>query len=163
MYKFLFSLHYLHIWDHSGAVSVWLRKMPCTPGDSECPSVPGLLRLWGTISVVGECGGWWKIDFASSQCSHCSRHFTNGHWPRHVFGGISTASPSLCQDEWGGWGKITISQFCSPASNSCWHLCTVWGSQLSLPGSAGMGHKSINVMILRLPPPPSNSYWHHVL
>lgn len=45
-------------------------------------------------------------------------------------------SVGICGAE---WGKMMISQLCPPASSGCWHLCTVWGSQLSLPSSAGGG------------------------
>lgn len=50
----------------SGAALLWLEKMPPT-GATGVPSVTGLLLLGGITTALGQCGGWWRTGFASSQ------------------------------------------------------------------------------------------------
>lgn len=45
-----------------------LSKMPRTHWDGECPFCDQLTLLGGP-TIVGECGGWWRTGYVSSQSS----------------------------------------------------------------------------------------------
>lgn len=69
-------------------------------------SVTILPHLWGTTTVVGRCGRWWRTSFASSQnCLLFPLCFTG-----------------LCWGLWGQGGRFAILRAHPPANNGCWLL-----------------------------------------
>lgn len=79
--------HHLHLWAHSGVVSLWLGKCHIPSGMVGDPSVTSLPWLQGMTTEVGDSCGRWGTAFVSSQSYFL---FTNVYWPhrfwRHLHG-----------------------------------------------------------------------------